>query len=501
MLLVMLTSLWLGAARAEAHTEFESSNPADNAVVADPVSEIVLVFAGEADPAGEGFTILDATGRIRAPDTVTSDDRLSWALGFSPPLAGGDIGVRWSVAAPDAHPIEGSFSFTVSAPDLEETDEPLPENPEETDGESIDALGQSAAAAQDLGSFLEVSDTDASFTGAVGAFGRVLGLAGAMLAIGGVVFAFFVMRGTESDIRSVLFWVRRSSVVLAGGALLELLAQLAVSNQNWLTVWPISTVVSVFWSPIGLAIGLRLVGASLLLGVRLDVVDAHRIPDPLVAVGEFASEGIAGPAVRSGGGPSNAVPKPYVLDGDYAWHLNTSLGVVFAGVGAVLASFAFDGHTVTEGIRLLTSLVAVVHVAAAAIWAGGVVMLVHVVWRRHRRGADSRALQLAIRFSVVASVALVAAGVAGLALAAIVLDRVADLWSTPWGKLLLAKVAVVAVAAVAGAYNHAVLIPRFAKTHPDDVGANQEFRRAITLEGSAMVVVVVLTALLVSATS
>lgn len=36
-------------------------------------------------------------------------------LRFDEPLAGGDIGLRWMVAAPDAHPIGGSFSFTVTA--------------------------------------------------------------------------------------------------------------------------------------------------------------------------------------------------------------------------------------------------------------------------------------------------------------------------------------------------------------------------------------------------
>ncbi len=502
LLLIVFASLWLGTTRAEAHTEFESSNPADQDVIDQPVSEIEVVFAGVADPAGEGFVVLEASGETRTPDTVTSDDRLTWVLGFDPPLTGGTTGVRWSVAAPDAHPIEGSFSFTVSAPTLAG---------EDGAGEmGTEAGGGGAAAApagdvgQDLGSFLDGNQQKAPLAGAVGGLGRVLGLAGAMLAIGGVVFAFFVLRGTEADIRSVLYWVRRASVVLAAGALVEMTAQIAIVNTHWLTVWPLSTIGSVLWSPFGLAIGLRIVAAYLLLHVRLDVIEARKLVDPVAAMSSLAgvgarsrSAGPLPPADERAKGHS----EHFANDGDYAWHLNTSLGVVFAGIGAALGSFLFDGHTVTEGVRLLTAFVDVVHVGAGAVWSGGLVMLLHVVWRRHRRGARSRALQLAVRFSVVAVVALVAAGLAGAILAVIVLDSPSELWSTPWGRLLMAKVAVVGVAALAGGYNHSVLIPRFAATDPEDAAANAEFRRTITIEGIAMGIIIVITAVLVGAAS
>mgnify|MGYP002064887891 CR=1 FL=1 len=40
---------------------------------------------------------------------------LVFRLAFDTPLTGGTVGVRWKVRAGDAHPIEGSFSFTVTA--------------------------------------------------------------------------------------------------------------------------------------------------------------------------------------------------------------------------------------------------------------------------------------------------------------------------------------------------------------------------------------------------
>ena len=108
-------AIWLTAPAASAHTEFASSNPAAGMTLNEPVSQITIVFPGEAQPAGEGFVILDPGGELRTPDEVTSPDNLRWVLNFDEAIEGGTAGVRWTVAAPDAHPIEGSFSFTVAA--------------------------------------------------------------------------------------------------------------------------------------------------------------------------------------------------------------------------------------------------------------------------------------------------------------------------------------------------------------------------------------------------
>ncbi|NNL98343.1 MAG: hypothetical protein HKO63_09090 [Acidimicrobiia bacterium] len=193
--------------------------------------------------------------------------------------------------------------------------------------------------------------------------------------------------------------------------------------------------------------------------------------------------------------------EPYLHADDKAWRVDGDLARVFAGLAATLAAFAFDGHTVTEGMRVITSLVAIAHAGAGAVWAGGLLMLVHVVWLRHRRGADPRSLQLAIRFSVVAAIALVVAGGAGTVLAATILDSFSQLWSTPWGRVLVAKVGVVAVAAASGAHNHKVLIPRMMRRSPSDSRVDDEFRRAASIEGAALLMVIVLTAVLVAAAS
>jgi copper transport protein len=113
---------------------------------------------------------------------------------------------------------------------------------------------------------------------------------------------------------------------------------------------------------------------------------------------------------------------PMVRPGDHAWRASRDSAGAGLGALAILAAHLFDGHTVTKGNRLLTGAVDIIHVAGSAIWAGGVLMLAAVLWHRQREGRELRARQLAMRFSVVATAALVAVALAGAVLAIIVLD-------------------------------------------------------------------------------
>jgi len=489
---------------ASAHTSFESSTPADKAMLDSPLSEITLVFSGAAEPAGDGFVILDAQGVQRSPDTAISVDNLTWVLGFDQPLVGGTIGVRWTVQAPDAHPIDGSFSFSVDTPPAvapTSTTRPSAAQPSLPVAEQLTA---STPASEDaLGEFLATGVPEASGADSVNTLGRIVSLAGAMIAIGGLVFAAMVMRGDESDIRSVLFCVRRAAMLLTTGALVELVAQVAVTDGRWSAVWSPSAVGDVVASSFGIAVGLRFLGGVLLgAGARLHVDDASIDRDPIIAIRELATVGAGLSALNGSSGhhaSATETGEPYLHSSDKAWRTETGTGA-FGGALVVLASFLFDGHTVTEGDRLFHAAVNMAHVTAGAIWAGGVLMLAHVVWRRHRRGADTRALQLAIRFSVVAAIALVTAGIAGAVLAIIVLDSVSELWSTPWGRLLLMKMAIVGAAAAAGGYNHRVLIPELS-TDPNDALTTERFRAVVTAEAIALTIVIATTALLVGAAS
>ena len=168
--------------------------------------------------------------------------------------------------------------------------------------------------------------------------------------------------------------------------------------------------------------------------------------------------------------------------------------VLIAAAGLVLASWAFDGHTVTEGNRALTTAVDLVHAGAGAVWAGGVLGLALL-----SRSERDRLVAAVVRFSVVATAALVVAGACGIVLAVTILDSFDGLWSTPWGRVLLAKTMAVGVAAGIGAYNHFVVVPSLRSA---DAGRSTAFTRrlraTLRIELLVLAVVAVLTASLVA---
>jgi len=139
-----------------------------------------------------------------------------------------------------------------------------------------------------------------------------------------------------------------------------------------------------------------------------------------------------------------------------------------------------------------------VHVFGAAVWLGGLVCL--VLLSRTRNSDANAFIAAVVKFSVVAAIALGAVGVAGLGLTVTILDSFSELWSTAWGRLLIAKVMIVAVAATAGAFNHFVLIPKLRSQSALDE-ARHSLVRTIKVEVAALGVAVAVTSVLVAAAS
>lgn len=271
--------------------------------------------------------------------------------------------------------------------------------------------------------------------------------------VGGLAFMALVVRDEPLDSHRVRRWVGMSGTVLAASAVVASLNRAVVIERDWSAFWSPDAIANAVSTQFGVAAGLRLLG-----GLVLAVALGRALASPL-----RKSTGVA----------------------------------AFLGGALVIASFAFDGHTVTEGPRWLHAAASVTHVSAAAVWSGGVVLLADLLWRRHRRGDDI--VRPLMRFSTIAAASLVLAGAAGTTMAFLVADRFADLWSTPWGRLLLAKVALVAVAAAIGAHNRWVLIPavkRFEQT-----AIHHRLQRTVIVEAVALLGVAVITAFLVGASA
>ena len=205
-----------------------------------------------------------------------------------------------------------------------------------------------------------------------------------------------------------------------------------------------------------------------------------------------------GPVPASGGAGTATVVLPEASE-DYRldWSRST---VALGGVAAVAVSYLFDGHTVTASPGWIVRAADLAHVVGAGIWVGGVLMLGWTLGSRWKRGAPLRAAELAVRFSRVASVALGVVAAAGLALTWAILDTPGELVSTPWGRLLLAKLAVVGIAAGLGAVNHFRVVPALEADRGNGAAADL-LRRVVRAEGAVLLVVIAVTAVLVGAAS
>lgn len=569
---------------ASAHTSFEESTPANGETISEPLNTITLRFSGETEYAADGFTVLTPDGQVRTPTTVTSPDKMVFELTFDPPLAGGDVGMRWAVNAPDAHTIDGAFSFTVTAPATgvaaatdgsqgadAAADPALATAAEDTSGAMVMADSSTmdmadgstmdmSGAATSLDEFLTV---DASRGGeGTARWGRLIGFAAITLIIGGAAFTATTLRGRRAEIERAIALLRILGAALAGGALLEYVGIARIAEASVVGYWSsqpgMATLLRVAGG-VAIAAGLAAVTVPVRtprpkhslsaavnstmeferqqehtdfwsddhLGDRVHERARHVRPvsrtaiDPLlVRHQERASltphARVARPSITISTSPPPRPPRPVeTRDAPVdrtpdqrpaeapvirRWVSDRSSSAAYAGVVIAIVSFWFDGHTVSKGFRPLHAIVNSVHVVAGSVWLGGVVAMTVVLWSRHRTDVAPRALEMVVRFSGIAAVALGAVIAAGGIMAFLVLDSVGELFSTQWGQVLLLKSAAAGLAMIGGAYNHFRLLPAL-EADPDDPELVGHLRTAITAEAIMLAFVIVVTASLVAAAS
>lgn len=532
---VGLMSALAGSAPVSAHTGFESSTPADGTTVDQPVDVVTIVFTGEANPVGDRFIALTPDGVVQEPSNIETVDDRTFTVSFDPPLAGGQVGIRWNVQAADAHPIEGAFSFTVSAPAATTTvatttpattlvagpadDTTDAEAPTTTDDETGAALGDDAetstdtdaaaapvvdgdppneptpepstgtvpATTQSLDEFLAVDDSTPGETTAT--VGRLVGFLGVALGLGAFAFVGTAMRGRRHEIRRLLVGVRALGLVIAVGAAIEYVGVARIGAESLGSAWSTAP---------GFATALRMVGGlGLAVGLAGTITPGRvqrLIRRPSIAR-SLSSAVVDDVALGKDAPVSNRLDDPIVR-----WSPNSQSWPALAGTLLVIASFWFDGHTVSKGFRPLHALVNSIHVAAGAVWVGGVATMAVVAWMRYRDHRPMRMVELVVRFSKIATIALASVVAAGGVMAFLVLDSFGELTGTPWGKILLLKTAAVGLAMIGGAYNHFRLLPAL-EAEPDSPELLAELRSTVTAEAIMLVFVVSVTAWLVAAAS
>lgn len=140
-----------------------------------------------------------------------------------------------------------------------------------------------------------------------------------------------------------------------------------------------------------------------------------------------------------------------------------------AALALAAGSAAATGHAATAVPQVLTRPAVLLHVLAAAFWLGAFAPLIAAL----ARGQGAVALH---RFGAIIPWALATLIASGIALSVVQLETVEALWITPYGRVLIAKLLLVAILLALGAWNRISLTPRA------ESGAPGALIRSIRLE-------------------
>lgn len=155
------------------------------------------------------------------------------------------------------------------------------------------------------------------------------------------------------------------------------------------------------------------------------------------------------------------------------------------------SGLSLSGHdAVDPGSSWVSELADWTHLVAASLWLGGLVQLAAVVWP----AAPEARRESFLRFSRLAAVSMALVVLAGTYLGAVRLQRVSDLWTVPYGQVLLLKAGLVLVALGFGAFHHLVVRPRLGTRGEGDGAVG----RSLVGESAVGVAVLLLAALLVN---
>lgn len=162
----------------------------------------------------------------------------------------------------------------------------------------------------------------------------------------------------------------------------------------------------------------------------------------------------------------------------------------FLGALGLASGLSLSGHSSVEpNSSWLSGLADWLHLAAGSLWAGGVVVLALCVWPL----APELRRRAFVGFSRLATVLVGVLLLAGVYLSVLRLPAVSDLWETGYGRTLLVKVGLVALALAWGAVHQLVVRPRLERG-----AAVRGVRGSLVGESTVAVAVLLLAAVLVN---
>ena len=125
---------------AFAHTGLESSSPQNGETISEEILQIILNFETKIEQTSTLRLKSADDTEIPVKDITITDKQMVGNL--EAPLNHGDYQVLWNIIGADGHPMEGTFSFSVDRPNMEENKpSQIENNSDATDNPSTNQTG------------------------------------------------------------------------------------------------------------------------------------------------------------------------------------------------------------------------------------------------------------------------------------------------------------------------------------------------------------------------
>ena len=430
---VVFTVVLSAARTVSAHNSQESSVPSEGSVLATPPSEWKVTFASSVPlDSATGELVLFDSSRVDLGAPVHGESDRTIVFALPPNLSGA-VTARWRLVGVDGHVITGRVSFTVSPP-----------------GTAVEPLTP-------VTSSLEMADTtEPGVPEPVRYSLRLLNYL-FVVAVGGLIFVdTYVARGTMRMPLSRRVVTYGSAGLVAVPILQGLIYTADLRNT------------SVIAAPLGIfeAVGTT-PGAMYFTRAVVAAIIAFLLSQ---GVRQEPTESVRQEEVR--------------------------LSLMAAGGFMYLVTLSYVGHSRSQRLPWIGIPIDMAHTAAAAVWLGGLAMIVFVVIPAVPTEQGVRAF---LRFSPAARIAVTTLAVTGIAQTVRLHSSLSNLFGSAHGRLLLLKVALVLGMLKLASINQRVL--RDASRHAHGTPAQQRRRltRASAIEALVGLAVIAVTAALVSA--
>lgn len=401
------------ATPASAHAVLLRTDPAPQATVGTSPQAVRLFFSEPVDAVFGGIRVFDVDGRRVDTATARHLGGADAALELPVPrLADGTYTVTWRVVSADGHPVRGGFVFYVGAP----------------------SAISSVAIAGEQGASSAVSWA-AGMVRAVWfvAFALLIGLAVARR------FVWTPASRLAAPAAAAPFRRRTRRLLPAAWALLAIATALSLGFEA----------AKVSGLPVGTAFGADALGEMLQVTYgRIWRVEALLVVLLALPVAVLARR------------------RPPPLVGADAW-----LGLGGALTAALAVAAVLNGHARTDPHPVWAVSSVALHLLVAAAWVGGLLALLAAGLPAFRAApADRRSpllREVLRRFSPFAVGAVVVVVATGTVTSVLSFHAVSDLWRVTYGRLVLAKIVLLA-GALAVAARHLLVLPGHAETATDD---------------------------------